>query len=179
MMSKMFHGWMWMAVAALMLALPMNAKAGHIDDCGLSGLIGFELDPSMDVSLHLTASEREVLNLAIPGYIADLEAEEAGAAAGGFGDRAFGLHVFIHITVPCIEGKINATAPEVDVDFNSFERVAVQIMSSIWNRNNGVMAFHMKGCKASHELRNGILCPSFAPLADAAQTLFKKVTKDQ
>ena len=189
MMSKMFHGWMWMAVAALMLALPTNAKADETNACGIGDAIagfGLALDPSNDVSLHLTAGERELLSLAIPGYLDALEAEKAGAESGAFDFRAIGLGWFIDITVPCIRDKINIDgvpgdfiSPPVDVDFNSFERIAVQIMASIWNRRNGVMAFHLKGCKASHELRNAILCPTFTSLADAAQTLFKKVTKDQ
>lgn len=189
MMSKIFHGWMWVAVVALMLALPTDARADESNACGIGDAIaGFSLalDPSKEVSLHLTAGERELLSLAIPGYLDALEAEKAGALAGAFDFRAIGLGWFIDITVPCISGKINIDdmpgdffSPGVDVEFNSFERIAVQIMTSIWNRRNGVMAFHLKGCKASHELRNGILCPTFTSLADSAQTLFKKVTKDQ
>ena len=68
---------------------------------------------------------------------------------------------------------------DVTVTFNNFERVAVQIMSRIWNSSDGVLSHHVAGCGLSKELAGAILCPTFAPLGLAAETLYTKVTTDQ
>lgn len=150
--------------------------------CDLSD-IPIPLDMSQEVTITLTPTERELLNLAIPGYIADVEKEFEGTV-GLFPDRAFGLGVFAYTTVPCIRDKINEGLGEFDsatLTFNSFERVAIQIMTSIWNSKNGVMSHHIAGCRISRELRedSAILCQTFFPLAEAADNLFKKISRDQ
>lgn len=150
--------------------------------CDLSD-VPIPLDMSQEVTITLTPTERELLNLAIPGYIADVEKEFEGTI-GRFPDRAFGLGVFAYTTVPCIRDKINEGLGEFDsatLTFNSFERVAIQIMTSIWNSKNGVMSHHIAGCRISRELRedSAILCQTFFPLAEAADNLFKKISKDE
>lgn len=145
--------------------------------------VGIPLDMSQEVTIALTATERELLNLAIPGYIADVEKEFEGTD-GLFPDRAFGLGVFAYTTVPCIRDKINDGLTATDggtFTFNSFERVAIQIMTSIWNSKNGVMSHHIAGCRISRELRqdSAILCQTFYPLAEAADSLFRKISRDQ
>lgn len=150
--------------------------------CDLSD-VPIPLDASQEVTITLTPTERELLNLAIPGYIDAVEAEFEGTV-GLFPDRAFGLGVFAYTTVPCIRDKINDGLTATDsgtFTFNSFERVAIQIMTSIWNSKNGVMSHHIAGCRISRELRedSAILCQTFFPLAEAADNLFKKVSKDE
>jgi len=162
-------------------------------ECDLSNLDGISVDDSAAVTIDLTRTEREVLNLAIPGYIADLEAEFEGTREH-FPNRAFGLGLFIKTTVPCIDEMINDPSRVgqdgaiLGTSFNSFERVATQIMMSIWNARDGVLAHHIRGCRRSRELRNALefegapqpnLCSTFFPLADAASSLFRKVTRDQ
>ncbi len=176
-----------LAIAACTLFVGSQAQAAAtfpVFSCDLTDA-GITLDPSQEVTITLTASERELLNLAIPGYIADLEKEFEGASAGGFEGRAFGLGVFAYTTVPCIRDLINAAGlgetDSVTVTLNSFERVAVQIMTSIWNPRDGVMSHHIAGCRRSRELRqeSAILCRTFFPLAEAAESLFRKVSRDQ
>jgi len=156
---------------------------------------GIGIDPDAAVTVSMTETEREVLNLAIPGYIADLQGELAGAADAGFQNRAFGLGIFAFTTVPCIRDKVNdpalidaADGSIPSIDFNSFERVAIQIMMQIWNPRDGVMAHHIRGCRRSQELRNAQefgdpefpnLCATVFPLADSAASLFRKVSRDQ
>lgn len=151
--------------------------------------------PDLAVTVTLNGFEREVLSLAIPGYLAALQGEVEGATAGGFQQRADGLGAFINITVPCIQYKINANADQggghdagdLTVTFNNFERVAGQIMTRIWNSGDGVLSHHVTrspchhaaGCGLSVELTNASLCPTVAPLALAAETLYTKVTADQ
>ena len=64
-------------------------------------------DGDLSVTIELNDDEREVLNLAIPGYIADLEKEVEGADRGNFVFRRDGLQFFVDVTVPSIREKIN------------------------------------------------------------------------
>jgi len=186
-----------MMIAAATSAFAQDEESADTPrfECDFSDLDGVGADPGAAVTIDLTRTEREVLNLAIPGYIADLEKEYEGTQ-DTFPNRAFGLDLFISTTVPCIEKKINGELgvtlnPDEsisNVTFNSFERVAAQIMLSIWNSRDGVLAHHIRGCRRSQELRNAEefnnprfpnLCSTFFPLADAAGSLFRKVTRDQ
>ncbi len=210
--SKLMGNCAGIAVALSLMA-SATASAGHIDGIappppeavGLpAGTNICEVNPfsfafpgepiffdgADGVSITLTPTEREVIDLAVPGYIGAVRKESEGTGPTGFLGRAGGLDWFANITVPCLFQKINHDADgnalgefdSADVTFNSFERVAVQIMSSIWNRRDGVMSHHMAGCIRSEELGHAAsanLCNTFAPLADAVETLFKKVSKDQ
>lgn len=165
---------LWALVATVAVLFSSNAHAQVCED--------FD-NPETSVTFDLTPGEREALNLAIPGYIAALEAEVEGAAAGGFGDREFGLALFANLTVPCIRDQINFDTSDptatIEVTFNAFERVAVQIMMTIWNSRNGVMSHHLVGCRRSSELREDVLCQSFFPLANSVESLFRKISRDQ
>lgn len=185
-MSVSIRSMLSIAAAAVFLLMTGQARAGDPPAfaCDLSDF-GIPLVESQEVTIRMTSSERELLNLAIPGYIADVQGEEVGATDGGFVGRAFGLHVFSSTTVPCIREMINAGPFDADgssvITFNSFERVAIQIMTSIWNPRNGVMSHHIAGCLKSRELRSdsAILCQTFFPLARAAKSLFEKISRDQ
>lgn len=150
----------------------------------------FFFDGADGVTITLTPTERELIDLAVPGFITALQKESEGSGPAGFLGRAGGLDWFANISVPCIFQKVNHDSDgnalgefdSADITFNSFERVGVNLMTSIWNSRNGVMAHHMAGCIRSKELGHAAsanLCNTFAPLADAVETLFKKVTKDQ
>ena len=56
---------------------------------------------------------------------------------------------------------------------------AIQIMSRIWNSDDGVLCHQVNGSGLSNELQNAILCPSFFPLVLAVESLYVKVTTDQ
>lgn len=173
---------------------PFDASACEVNPFtfGLGEPLLFEEQYSVD--LNLPPIERELLSLAIPGYVAALEAEIDGTdgqdGSGNFPPRFGGLVWFATVTVPCIQDKIHlggtlGDQDDVDVTFNEFERVAVQIMTSIWNADNGVMSHHLAGCAVSAELNRAPdfsdpnLCATFWPLGGAATRLFDKVSTDQ
>jgi hypothetical protein len=169
--------------ASLQLFVAIGTAQAQTQDCDNLPFVV----PDRGVTITLNSFERELLNLAAPGYIEVLKLEQEGALAGGYQARADGLAAFINISVPCIIQKINTAAGpggdhaagDVTVTFNNFERVAAQIMTRIWNQSDGVMSHHVNGCAQSAELRNGSLCPFFFPLGLASESLFAKVTQDQ
>jgi hypothetical protein len=191
------------AAGGLWLAGPAAAEA----DLALSDSLwgeesspceaAFGFDESLRVTIPLHQRERELIHLAMEGFVADMEHEQVGTAASDppFELRAGFLGFFIAEVVPTIQSRVGGRVvdefptPENEaamlasvqnVEFGACERNAISIAIEKWSvKSGGQMAAHLKICQASTEMKNSTACQSFAPLGDAYSTLSKKIEKDQ
>ena len=157
----------------------------------------FGFDPSLRVTIPLHQRERELIHLALEGFIADLEHERVGTNTANppFELRSGFLGFFIDAVVPTIESRVGGRVvdefprPENEVamlasiqhvEFGACERNAISIAIENWTvKSGGQMAAHLKLCQASSEMKMSTACQSFIPLGDAYSTLSKKIEKDQ
>ncbi len=199
-------------IGSLMLVtIPLNQAAGgtdltdslygeeEISPC--EALDGF--DKSQRVTIPLNQRERELIHLAMEGFIADMQHERDGVGmvssierdpsfdAHPFFVRDFFLGFFIDAVVPSIQDRVAGSyvsefdeaamlASVQNVEFGACERHAVSIGIENWTvKSGGQMASHLKICKDSKELSDLGACNSFEPLGDAYKSLTKKIGKDQ
>ncbi len=157
----------------------------------------FGFDKNMRITIPLHQRERELVHLAMEGFIADLEHEMVGTsnAEPSFDLRAGFLQFFITNVVPTIQsrvaGKFVAEFPTPEneaammasvqnVEFGSCERSALSIGIENWSvKSGGQMAAHLKLCQASQEMNASTACQSFHPLGEAYDSLSKKIENDQ
>ena len=164
---------------------------------GSSPCEAFGFDKNMRITIPLHQRERELVHLAMEGFIADLEHEMVGTsnAEPSFDSRAFFLQFFITDVIPSIQSRVAGKfvdefpTPENEaammasvqnVEFGSCERSALSIGIENWSVNSGgQMAAHLKLCQASQEMNASTACQSFHPLGEAYDSLSKKIEKDQ
>lgn len=157
----------------------------------------FGFDQSLRVTIPLHQRERELIHLAMEGFIADLEHEAAGTsnAVPAFDLRTGFLQFFITNVVPSIQSRVAGKfvdefptpaneaamlASVQNVEFGACERSAISIALEKWSvKSGGQMAAHLKLCQASEEMNASTACQSFIPLGEAYQSLEKKIEKDQ
>jgi hypothetical protein len=157
----------------------------------------FGFDPDLRITIPLHQRERELIHLAMEGFIADLEHEAVGTsnAVPAFDLRTGFLQFFISAVVPSIQSRVAGKfvnefpTPENEaamlesvqnVEFGGCERSALSIAMEKWSvKSGGQMAAHLKLCQASLEMKNSTACHSFEPLAEAYMSLTKKIEKDQ
>ncbi len=165
--------------------------------------LGSGFDKSQRVTIPLNQRERELIHLAMEGFIADMQHERDGVVmassierdadfnAHPFFVRDFFLGFFIDAVVPSIQDRVAGSfvsefdeaamlASVQNVEFGACERHAVSIGIENWTvKSGGQMASHLKICKDSKELSDLTLCNSFEPLGDAYKSLTEKIGKDQ
>ena len=157
----------------------------------------FGFDPRLRVTIPLNQRERELIHLALEGFIADLEHEQVGTSAANppFELRSGFLGFFIDAVVPTIQSRVGGRVvdefptPENEaamlasvqsVEFGGCERNAISIAMENWSvRSGGQMAAHLKLCRASREMKTSTGCQSFIPLGEAYSTLSRKIETDQ
>lgn len=157
----------------------------------------FGFDPSLRITIPLHQRERELIHLAMEGFIADMEHEATGtsSAVPPFELRTGFLEFFITDVVPSIQSRVAGRfvdefpTPENEaamlasvqnVEFGACERSALSIAIEKWSvKSGGQMAAHLKLCQASKEMNASTACQSFLPLGDAYDSLTKKIEKDQ
>lgn len=157
----------------------------------------FGFDRSLRVTIPLHQRERELIHLALEGFIADMEHEQVGTNTANppFELRSGFLGFFIDLVVPTIQSRVGGRVvdefptPENEaamlasiqnVEFGACERNAISIAIEKWTvKSGGQMAAHLKICQASSEMKTTTACQSFIPLGDAYSTLSKKIEKDQ
>ena len=165
--------------------------------------LGQGFDKSQRVTIPLNQRERELIHLAMEGFIADMQHERDGVVmassierdpsfdAHPFFVRDFFLGFFIDEVVPSIQDRVAGSfvsefdeaamlASVQNVEFGACERHAVSIGIENWTvKSGGQMASHLKICKDSKELSDLGACNSFEPLGDAYKSLTEKIGKDQ
>ena len=157
----------------------------------------FGFDRSLRVTIPLHQRERELIHLALEGFIADMEHEQVGTSTANppFELRAGFLGFFIDVVVPTIQSRVGGRVvdefptPENEaamlasiqnVEFGACERNSISIAIEKWTvKSGGQMAAHLKVCQASSEMKTTTACQSFFPLGEAYSTLSKKIEKDQ
>jgi hypothetical protein len=157
----------------------------------------FGFDPGLRITIPLHQRERELIHLAMEGFIADLEHEAVGTsnAVPPFELRAGFLQFFITAVVPSIQSRVAGRfeneypTPENEaammasvqnVEFGGCERSALSIAIEKWSvKSGGQMAAHLKLCQASQEMNASTACQSFYPLGEAYDSLTKMIEKDQ
>ena len=165
--------------------------------------LGSGFDKSQRVTIPLNQRERELIHLAMEGFIADMQHERDGVVmassverdpsfdAHPFFVRDFFLGFFIDVVVPSIQDRVAGSfvsefdeaamlASVQNVEFGACERHAISIGIEKWTvKSGGQMSAHLKICQASEELRDLNACNSFEPLGKAYSSLTKKIQKDQ
>jgi hypothetical protein len=157
----------------------------------------FGFDKSLRVTIPLNQRERELIHLAMEGFVADMAHEQVGTsnASPPFELRAGFLGFFIAEVVPTIQSRVAGRfvdeypTPENEaamlasvqnVEFGACERNALSIAIEKWSvKSGGQMAAHLQLCQVSNEMKSTTACQSFMPLGDAYSTLSKKIEKDQ
>lgn len=157
----------------------------------------FGFDKNLRITIPLHQRERELIHLAMEGFIADLEHEAVGTsnAVPSFDLRSGFLQFFITAVVPSVQSRVAGKfvdefpTPENEaamlesvqnVEFGACERSALSIAIEKWSvRSGGQMAAHLKLCQASLEMKGSTACQSFIPLGDAYMSLSMKIEKDQ
>ena len=154
----------------------------------------FGFDPSLRVTIPLHQRERELIHLALEGFIADLEHERVGVSSANppFELRAGFLGFFIDPVVPTIQTRVGGRVvdefptPENEaamlasiqyVEFGACERNAISIAIENWTvKSGGQMAAHLALCKARQRDEGVHSMPVLLP---SWRCIFDLVKKDR